>query len=154
MAPRYAADTSVSPEKSRNEIEQTLRRYGATSFAYGWEGTNAMIAFEANDRRIRFVLPLPSQTDKRFTQSPTGRKRSVPQSMAAWDQACRSSWRALALVIKAKLEAVEVGIVSFEDEFAANILLPNGMSVGDWLRPQIQRAYELDAMPPMLALTA
>jgi hypothetical protein len=35
---RYAADTSVSVEKSRMEIERTLARYGADAFAYFSEG--------------------------------------------------------------------------------------------------------------------
>ena len=34
---KYAATTDVPAEKSRAEIEATLRRYGATGFAYGWE---------------------------------------------------------------------------------------------------------------------
>ena len=38
MAGRYAAQTEVSSDRSRAEIERTLRKYGATAFAYGWEG--------------------------------------------------------------------------------------------------------------------
>jgi hypothetical protein len=34
----YAANTTVAPEKSRAEIERTLRRYGADAFSYGYEG--------------------------------------------------------------------------------------------------------------------
>lgn len=34
MSGQYAKDTSVSVEKSRAEIETTLARYGAESFAY------------------------------------------------------------------------------------------------------------------------
>lgn len=44
---RYAADTSVSVERSKAEIEKTLTRYGASAFAYGWEGDEAMIQFRA-----------------------------------------------------------------------------------------------------------
>jgi len=39
----YANKTSVAPEKSRAEIENTLSRYGATGFAYGTEIGRAMI---------------------------------------------------------------------------------------------------------------
>src|SRR5208282_5066834 len=107
MSPRrYAATTSVSSDRSRLEIETTLRRYGATAFAYGWEGSRASIAFKARDRHIRFVLPLPDRDERRFQMSQRG-IRKPDAALALWDQACRSSWRALALVIKAKLEAVE-----------------------------------------------
>jgi hypothetical protein len=53
---RYAADTSVSAESSRAEIERTLRRYGADGFAYGWEGSRASVMFAMQNRRIRFLL--------------------------------------------------------------------------------------------------
>ena len=50
---RYANQTTVSSEKSRAEIETTLRRYGADSFAYVSERTRAIVAFQAAGRRVR-----------------------------------------------------------------------------------------------------
>jgi hypothetical protein len=70
------------------------------------------------------------------------------------EQACRQRWRALALAIKAKLEAVEAGITSFEDEFMAHIVLPDGSTFGRWARPQIAKVYEENTMPSLLALGA
>ena len=84
---RYAAGTLVSTEKSRAEIERTLSRYGATAFAYGWEGRIAVIQFKAKDRHIKFILPLPDPSDKRFASSPSGRVRyDETQRRAAWDR--------------------------------------------------------------------
>lgn len=152
---RYAASTSVSSDKSRAEIERTLSRYGATAFMYGWEDNRAVIGFRAKGRHIRFVLPLPDPTDKLFTHVKRGNSsalspRPAEKARDAWEQACRQSWRALALVIKAKLEAVEAGITEFENEFLANIVLPNGSTVSDWVRPQVALAYERGDMPKML----
>ncbi|HLA14639.1 MAG TPA: hypothetical protein VJZ25_06405, partial [Gemmatimonadaceae bacterium] len=48
---QYASTTTVSSAQSRAEIEKTLDRYGATSFAYGSEQTRAMIAKEENSFR-------------------------------------------------------------------------------------------------------
>ena len=45
---------------------------------------------------------------------------------AAWEQVCRQRWRALLLIIRAKLEAVASGITTLENEFLANIVLPDG----------------------------
>ena len=42
---------------------------------------------------------------------------------------CRQRWRALNLAIKAKLEAVESGIVTFDQEFLAHIVGPSGQTV-------------------------
>ena len=65
-------------------------------------------------------------------------------------QACRQRWRALLLVIKAKLEAVTAGISTIETEFLANIVLPDNTTAGEWMIPQIDQAYRTGQMPPML----
>ena len=152
--PQYAATTSVSVEKSRAEIENILARYGAGQFGYATDSDRglATIQFTANDRHIRFVLQLPKRNDKQFWYTPAGRKRLTPQKQVeAWEQACRQRWRALALAIKAKLEAVECGIAEFEEEFMANIVLPNGQTVGGMMRPQIAHAYMTGETPPGIA---
>ena len=67
---KYAATTSVTSEKSRAEIERTLSKYGATSFAYGWEETRSVIGFRIENRQVRFVLPLPDRHSREFTHTP------------------------------------------------------------------------------------
>jgi hypothetical protein len=145
----YAQRTFVSTEKSRAEIERTLARYGATAFDYGWASNRATVGFELQGRRIRFLLPLPDAAERRFTHSARG-VRSREKALEAWEQACRERWRALALVIKAKLEAVASDITTLEDEFLAHIVLPDGRTVGEWAKPQVAIAYERGEMPPLL----
>jgi hypothetical protein len=135
---KYAADTSVAADKSRSEIEATLRRYGADEFGYLTTRDAAVVMFAVGDRRIKFTLPMPDPHAIEFTHTPEKRlKRSDSQREAAWEQATRQRWRALALVIKAKLEAVESGITEFDDEFLAHILTPGGATIGEQLRPQL-----------------
>ena len=148
--PRYASQTTVAPDRSRTEIERTLMRYGASGFMYGWRENNAIIGFEANNRRIRFVLPLPALAQ--FMTTGKGRRRTTSSARVALEQATRQRWRALALAIKAKLETVESGIATFEDEFMAYIILPDGRTVGEWMMPQIAEVYESGAMPPLLPM--
>jgi hypothetical protein len=114
---RYAADTSVSIDRSKGEIERTLARYGAESFAYATEQHQAMIAFRLHGRMIRFMLKLPDPAAPEWTRTETGRPRRGNAASEAYQQAQRQCWRALALIIKAKLEAVEAGIVSLDQEF-------------------------------------
>lgn len=148
---RYAENTQVSSSKSRQEIETTLERYGASAFMYGWEGTNAIVCFQARGRRVRFELPLPDRNAEKFTVSPARRtKRSAEGAAAAYEQAVRQRWRALALVIKAKLEAVESGISVFDEEFLANIMLPDGRTVGQFMLPQVEETYRGGTMPLLL----
>lgn len=147
---RYAAGTEVSSDRSRSEIERTLRRYGATAFAYAWEGETAQVAFKLAGRQIQFRLPLPDPAAGEFTLTPTGRERSASAAEEAYEQAVRQRWRALALVIKAKLEAVEAGISTVENEFLANVALPDGRTVADWLGPQLAVVYAKQTMPALM----
>lgn len=147
---QFARDTSVSVSRSKAEIEQTIERYGAGQFMSGWSGNRALIGFTSENRQIRFVLELPEKDSSEFTETPTGKARSSDAALKAWEQACRQRWRALNLVIKAKLEAVESGISVFEDEFMANIVMPNGRTVSEEIRPMIAHAYETREMPKLL----
>jgi len=146
----YARNTTVSAIRTRNEIEETLERYGADGFAYATQGNLATVIFAMANRRIRFVLELPDPGDFRHTNHSPPRERSDRAQREAHDQACRQRWRALLLVIKAKLEAVTAGISTVETEFLANIVLPDNTTAGEWMLPQIDRAYRTGAMPPLL----
>lgn len=153
---KYAAETSVSVERSKAEIEATLMRYGASAFQSGWDSNKALIEFLMSKRRIRFVLPLPKRDAKEFTERKVNQSKwstvpCTPQEQAKrWEQACRQRWRALALVVKAKLEAVQTGITTFDDEFLAHIVLPDGRTTSQWLVPQLEEACAGGRMPRTL----
>lgn len=143
----YATNTSVSVERSRNELEKILARYGAKGFRYGWQELDGhrieAIEFDTASRRVRFSLKLPVSSAKEFVFTPSGReKRSAPQRQKAWEQACRSKWRALILCVKAKLEAVQAGISEFESEFMAWVVDPvSNRTVGELMMPQLADRY-------------
>ncbi|MGU3650656.1 hypothetical protein [Mycolicibacterium sp. A43C] len=147
----YAADTDVSSEKSRGDIERTLSRYGAKSFMYGFDDTHAMVQFATHDRQVRFVLPMPDRHSREFTHTPSRNlPRSATQAAEAYEKAVRQRWRALNLVIKAKLEAIESGISSFDVEFLGQLVLPDGRTVADDVVPKIVDAYETHQLPALL----
>lgn len=144
----YASGTTVSAEKSKAEIERILTRYGASAFGYGVDDGRAVVQFRAHDRFVRFVLNPPDVSE--FARDRRGYSRSATAQKSAHEQETRRLWRALALAIKAKLEVVSSGIATFEEEFAVNILLPDGSTVGERLLPEITEAYESGEMPPSL----
>lgn len=147
----YAGKTTVSVAKTKAEIEELIAKAGASQFVSGYSQNIALIGFTLDRRQIRFALPLPDKMETRFWYTPERKnKRSKEQAISAWEQECRSKWRALFLVIKAKLEAVEAGISTVEKEFFYDIVLPNGETVGQYMAPQIQNAYESGTMPPLL----
>lgn len=149
---QYAENTSVPSDRSRAEIEKTLARYGADEFAYATRREMAVIQFTAEGRTIRFTVPLPDRGDSQFTRTPTGKIRSSTQAEAAFEQAVRQRWRALSLVVKAKLEAVASGIVTFEQEFLPHILLPGGRTVYEETAPAIASAYDSGQVRPLLQI--
>src|SRR3954471_22256660 len=106
---KFAANTEVSVEQSKAEIERTIHRYGATSFMAGYSGNRAIVAFEMDGKRIRFDLTLPSANEDQFTKyrvnanSTATADRLPHKAHELWEQACRQRWRALLLLIKAKL---------------------------------------------------
>lgn len=147
---KYAAGTSVAVGKSRDEIERTLTRYGAHGFAYGQDRDGAMVAFLIRDRHVRFYLPLPGPSDDEFWRTPTNQRRSATAANNAWEQAIRSRWRALGLIIKAKLEAVEAGVVGFDVEFMPHLVLPDQRTVGEAVTGQLAAALEGGPVPALM----
>lgn len=146
--PSYAARTSVPTTQSREEIERTLSRYGASKFMYGWDHEAAVIAFFAHERYIRFKLPMPDRDSREFTHHARGR-RTDESAERQYEQATRQRWRALLLVVKAKLEAVETGITDFEDEFLAYVVMPDNRTLSEVIRPEVALAYESGEMPQL-----
>lgn len=145
---KYAADTKVPPERSRAQIEHELERYGAEGFGYLKQDRDVVIAFQAHGRYIRFHLTLPIPEE--FERNRSGARLNSSQAKAAHEKAVRQKWRALLFVIKAKLEAVESGISTFEEEFLPYTVLPSGETVNQWLGPQLDEAYRSGEMPGLM----
>lgn len=150
----YAADTSVSVAKSRSEIQEMVTRAGAKQFGSMDDDGKATILFSLKDRRVMFELNLPRVEAHAFRLVRGHKKANAPdQQHKAWEQACRSRWRALALAIKAKLVSVEAGIESFEEAFLPHIVVPHdGRAVrfATVATKAIHDAYVGGKLPPML----
>ena len=153
---RFAKNTTVSVAKSKVEIERILMRYGATGFGYATFNGRAEIQFvmpaspeDRSDRRIKFNLELPRRDDCKITSS--GYERTSDESIdRAWEQACRTSWRGLKLAIHGMLEAVDAEILTAEQAFLNNIVLPDGRTVGSHILPKIEQSYSQGKVVPML----
>lgn len=129
------------------EIQQTLKRYKADKFGFIGDEKRVAVAFEAYNRQVRFILPLPQRSDFKTTW----REKSANAAQKRYEQAVRSKWRALLLTIKAKLESVESGIETFEAAFMAQLVLPTGETMEEWAAPQLKIAFEQQtALPPLL----
>lgn len=116
---RFAAKTKVPIEKTRMEIERLVKRYGAKGFVSGWQESQARIEFLCADRHIRLSVTVRDND------------REGPQK-----------WRTLLLMVKAKLAGVDAKIVTFEQAFVGDIVMPDGRTVWEAAREPIKLAYE------------
>jgi len=81
----YAKGTEVPVSRSRDEIERTLARYGASTFAYGWDGKRALVEFVVDDRRVRLTVPLADRDAHKF--GPGYRTRTPAQGQTVGEVA-------------------------------------------------------------------
>lgn len=133
----YAKDTIVPVARTRAEIEQILERAKAKQYgtAVDYDLLTARVQFRLHDRIVRFTVTLPD------------RKRL--RTAAQYERAERQRWRALLLVLKAKLESVESNIETFENAFLAQIVMPGDQTVAELITPHIGAAYR-DGRPLQL----
>ncbi len=103
----YASGTKVPVAKSRVEIDTLLAKHGAMQRAVlcDDEARRAVVAFVLSGRKYQIAIPLPD---------------------ANKEQATRERWRAVVLMLKAKLEICRLGVSSVEREFLADLVLPDG----------------------------
>ena len=131
-APRkFAEGTTVPAGKTRLEIEDLLKRYGAEAFIYGEQAGVGNLRFKMRGRHIMFRLKLVDERE----QAAEHRRR----------------WRALLLVLKGKLESVtDQTIETFEEAFLAHTVTPDGGTVGEIMLPQLVDAYKTGRQPVMM----
>lgn len=146
----YARKTGVPVDRSRFQIEHVLSRAGAEQFGYMVSRDGAAIGFRYQERNIRIAVPLPDPDSKAFSHNKSGHELQESMSRKRYEQEVRRRWRALLLVIKSKLEAVESGISEFEVEFLPYIVLPGGKTVAQMVLPKVKKAYETGQEVPLL----
>jgi hypothetical protein len=150
----YAKNTEVAVEKSRAEIERLLSQHRCSKFLAGidHEAHRATVQFQAHGRIVKFEIELPDPADPKYKRIKNSRFERTPSGVAAViAQEERTRWRALLLVIKAKLEAVESNIATFEDEFLAHTMLPNQRTVAEYIGPMIAEVYATGRMKALEA---
>ncbi len=133
----YAQGTTVPVNNTRSDIERLLEKHGASGFIFGNTSGSALIAFEMADRRLRFLVPMPIAKNSRESEKKVAAE-------------IRRRWRALLLVLKAKLEAVASKIVTFDEEFLAHIVVSGNTTIGDTMLPQLPDSLARGKMPPLL----
>jgi hypothetical protein len=129
---KYAEGTTVAVTRTREEIERLVRKHGAAAFSSGWEKGAAAVSFTMLGRHVRFRLDLTPDRNKSQSQREREEQRR---------------WRCLLLAIKAKLEVVQTGIATFDEEFLAHVVMPDDLTI--WERMQLLQEEGRPMLPPV-----
>ena len=139
------ADTMVSTERSKEEINKLLKKFGCNGIQWTWIDGKEILRFihefelEGVKHGITFEINIPDigkykgrKYDKIFMRNE------------------RQAYRIVVHIIKAKLTAVETGVETFENEFLSKVLyqLPSGRTqkVGDVILDQISKSKPINLL--------
>lgn len=117
----FAKRTTVPIEKSLMEIRRVLDRYGATETSITLVGGKKGLSFKMRDSHSGW----------------RGVRISIAESSRE-AQKERQQWRALVMLLRAKLESIALNVTTFEQEFLPYIQLSETRTVGDVIIPQVR----------------
>ena len=133
---RYAKNTSVPVARSKQKIEELLVSYGIEESFSGRSPRGDGIGWKYKGKVYKMAVLIPSKDDKTEKQ---------------YEQELRQRWRILFMSMKMKFEEIEGGGISFEDQFLAQMSLPDGSTVGDFMRlPENIARLKETKMPKLL----
>ncbi len=136
---RYAEGTQIPISRSHDAIHAELKRVGADQIGVMEGADRAYMVF-----KVRDVL-------YRITTGPAKPKSRSTRSDPAVEQ--RRQWRAIVLLVKAKVVSITEGISTVEREFLSDAVMPDGSVLAEHSQRLIAGAYK-DNGPPQLLLTA
>lgn len=112
-----------------------LQRAGANQVVLAWDATQGTgVRFKLGGRYAQLMVPPPNE--RRMKELKLWRPRWNDQERM--DQEQRRSWRALILLVKAKLEAIAAGITTAEREFMPDLLMEDGRRLEEWALPTLE----------------
>lgn len=134
---KYAKNTTVTVAKSKVQIQDLLISWGIDEFFFGTSPTRGDgIGFKYEDRVYKHNVPMPERgnmTDRQY------------------EQAVRQRWRIMYMSLKMELEKIDAGCVSFEDQFLSMMCLPDGSTVGEFMKlPENIALLSQTEMPKLL----
>jgi len=144
---RYAQQTSVAVSKSKGEIEDLLRKWGASQM--GWhddfDSGKVFLRFmwyhDEAPFMARFTIELAS---KAALTEEAGDQRNGKFSQPKFDKLLRRrgmvEHRGLLLFLKAVFNAVDLGIITAEQVFLPYLEDDQGRTVAELVVPQLAKA--------------
>lgn len=133
---RYAKNTSVPMARSKQKIEELLVSYGIEESFFGRSPRGDGVGWKYKGKVYKLSVPVPSRDEKTEKQ---------------YEQELRQRWRILYMSMKMKFEEIDAGVISFEDQFLAQMSLPDGTTVADFMKlPENLTRLEKTKIPKLL----
>lgn len=130
MPSQYAKTTKVPVNRSRLELEDILERYGADQIGVLRGDGITSVGFRIDGRIYRFDIVMPEDDEKLH----------------------RQRWRVLIKIVQFKIEAIECGLSTFEEQFMPDLVV-RGQRFG-MLTDAVYRQLESDGSVELKALPA
>ncbi len=133
----YARGTNVSINRSRDELERTLERFGATGMLWlrDDEARRMIVGFKRDRRAYRFTIVMLTWED--CEKTPTGILRTRAVAVKTADQETRRRFRSLANFVKAVMDAEDSGIINAEEALLPYLVLSSGQTLADEVELQL-----------------
>ena len=126
---QYAKNTNVPVNRSKQQIEKLLTDWGVEEYFFGSSPRGDGIGFKFRDNVYKI---------------------SVPISPDCSESTRRQMWRILFMSLKMKLEEIDSGLISFEDQFLSRMALPDGSTVSDFMKLPENISRLKEAKMPLL----
>lgn len=137
MTRRYAEGTEVPVSRSIDQIKAELKKVGADEIGVMETAKQSWLVFAIRHVRYRIT---------------TG-EIVVPRGKDPAREA-RRQWRAILLLVKAKVVSIVEKISTVEREFMADAVMPDGSVLADHAPRLIEHAYKENGPPKTLLLGA
>ena len=147
--------TKVSVARSQDRIRTLLARFGASGFSVSedFKTGDGQLTFVYKDMPVILSVSASRYAKVKMENEPwTSRRRCTEEEYEAklTEEGAKGIWRAAETWIKAQLEGVEFGFITFEDAFLAHfgVPLPGGgmMRLGDRIKPMLNSPAKLQKL--------
>jgi hypothetical protein len=123
-----AAETSVTVEKSQEDLLKILRRYGARSFGFDEspDGKEASVSFRITHGGRDLPVQLRVEVDAVYNALYAGKPayyRGLNRTKQWREQAKRTAWRLLVDWLDAACSTTAIGVQSVEEVFLAHVVV-------------------------------
>jgi hypothetical protein len=142
----YASGTKVSEAKSHFELQQLFKKFGCEGTGYMEHEDETRLMFAKDGVTYKFTLRFPDGE----SQIKVGSNYRPGTHGSKLDYERARKMRALVMIVKAQLVAIEEGIATWDDMFIGQTVTDNGQTIAERWGPQVTQKCLEGVYPSVL----